>query len=66
MRERGGVLVHILRPDAPPVRAHGTEAGLAIGDNDLVINNDGDLAEFIAKIEAALHIAIRRTARHAA
>ena len=66
VRERGGVLVHILRPDAPPVRAHASEAGVAIGDNDLTIHNDADLAEFIAKVEDTLRIAILRTARHAA
>lgn len=66
VRQCGGVLVHILRPDAPPVRAHASEAGVAIGDNDLTIHNDGDLAEFIVKVRATLRIAMLITALHAA
>lgn len=66
VRERGGVLVHILRPYAPPVRAHATEAGVAIGDNDLVMHNEGDLGDFLRDIEHALAHIARRTAARAA
>jgi hypothetical protein len=66
VRERGGVLVHILRPDAPPVRAHASEAGVAIGDNDLTIHNDGDLAELRARVLEAVQRAAARAGRRAA
>lgn len=66
VRQRGGVLVHILRPDAPPVRAHATEAGLAIGDDDLVIHNDGDLAEFRQRVRETVQRVAARAGRRAA
>ncbi|MNZ93709.1 hypothetical protein D3C78_1127880 [compost metagenome] len=66
VRERGGVLVHILRPDAPPVRAHATEAGVAIGDNDLTIHNDGGLAELRERVLEAVQRAASRAGRRAA
>lgn len=66
VRERGGVLVHILRPDAPPVRAHASEAGVAIGDNDLTIHNDADLAELRERVLEAVQRAAARAGRRAA
>lgn len=44
VRNVGGLLVHVLRPDATQVRAHASEAGVVIQDSDVVINNTGDLA----------------------
>lgn len=66
VRERGGVLVHILRPDAPPVRAHASEAGVAIGDNDLTIHNDADLAELRERVLEAVQRVAARAGRRAA
>lgn len=66
VRERGGVLVHILRPDAAPVRGHTSEAGVAIADNDLTIHNDGDLAGFRQQVrDAVLRVAARAGCRAA-
>lgn len=66
VRQRGGAVVHILRPDAQAVHAHSSEAGIAIRDNDLVIHNEGDLADFLHAVEHALAHIARRTAAHAA
>lgn len=66
LRRRGGVVVHILRPEAPGVAAHSSEAGIEIRDNDLVMHNEGDLADFLRDIEHALAHIARRTAARAA
>lgn len=66
IRQRGGVVIHIQRPDAPDVAAHSSEAGIAIHDNDLVIHNDGELADFLRDVEYALANIARRTAQRAA
>ncbi len=66
VRQRGGVVIHILRPDAPGVAAHSSEAGIGIHDNDLVIHNDGELADFLNHVEQALGMAAERATRAAA
>lgn len=66
LRRRGGMVIHIQRPDAPGVAAHSSEAGIAIHDHDLVINNDGELADFLSDIEYATRVASRRVAWRAA
>lgn len=54
LRSKGGVIVHLVRPDADPVAAHCSEHGLARGPNDLVIHNDGSLAELYDKLDALI------------
>lgn len=66
LRQRGGVVVHIMRPDAPGVASHSSEAGIAVQDNDLVIHNEGELADFLRDVEHALAGIARRTAPRAA
>lgn len=66
LRQRGGVVVHIQRPDAEAVRGHSSEAGIEIRDNDLVIHNEGELADFLRDIEHAMAHIARRTAPRAA
>ncbi len=66
VRERGGVLIHIRRPDAPSVRAHASEAGVAFAADDLVIRNDGDLDELRRRVLDAVRLAAVRLAHRAA
>lgn len=66
IRERGGVVIHIQRPDAPSVATHCSEAGIAIRDSDLVIHNEGELSDFLEQIGLALDIVRHRAARKAA
>ncbi|SEQ10673.1 hypothetical protein SAMN04244573_01033 [Azotobacter beijerinckii] len=66
VRQRGGVLVHILRPDAPPIRTHATETGIAIGDNDLVIHNDSDPDGFRQRVRETVQRVAARAGRRAA
>lgn len=66
IRQHGGVVIHILRPDAEAVRSHSSEAGIAISDNDLVIHNDGDLVDLLAHVDDVLRTVIYRATRSAA
>lgn len=65
VRQRGGVVVHILRPDAEQIRAHSSESGIAIHDHDLVIDNDGDVADLLAHVEDVLRTVSYRATRSA-
>ncbi len=66
LRSKGGVIVHLMRPDADAVAAHSSEQGLAWDPNDLVIRNDGSLAELYDKLDALItqlhHRALQRAA----
>lgn len=54
IRAKGGIVVHLHRPDAPGVTAHSSESGIAVCDNDLVIHNDGTLEDLYAALEALM------------
>lgn len=43
IREEGGLLIHIERPDLPAVAAHASEAGVKWEPDDVVITNSGSL-----------------------
>lgn len=43
VREAGGVVVHVRRPNAPSVRKHITESGIAIEPEDIIIDNIGTI-----------------------
>lgn len=45
VRDSGGVLIHIQRPNAQKVNPHSSEAGVAKHDKDLVLLNSGSLQE---------------------
>jgi len=45
LRQHGGLILHLSRPDATPVRAHASEAGIYPRSGDVSIRNDGTLAE---------------------
>ncbi|MBX2809479.1 MAG: hypothetical protein KTR20_12715 [Cellvibrionaceae bacterium] len=52
LRQKGGTLVHILRPDAAPAPADETEQHLDIIDGDPVVHNTGSRQDFEKKILA--------------
>lgn len=57
LRERGAIIVHIERPGAGAageVGAHVSEAGVAFKDGDLLIKNDGNIADLFDKIDALM------------
>jgi len=45
LRQHGGLIIHLSRPDAAPVRAHTSEAGIYPRSGDVAIRNTGTLAE---------------------
>lgn len=51
VRKRGGIVVHVLRPDATEVNPHVSESGIGIQDNDLVLHNDGALDELFGQLD---------------
>ncbi|MDN6857250.1 deoxynucleotide monophosphate kinase [Pseudomonas sp. CAN2814] len=54
IRAKGGIVVHLHRPDAPGVAAHSSESGIAVFDNDLVIHNDGTLEDLYEALDALM------------
>lgn len=42
IRQRGGTIIHISRPDAAPVNPHTSEAGIHVKQPDLIVRNTGD------------------------
>ncbi|WP_095096646.1 deoxynucleotide monophosphate kinase [Pseudomonas sp. Irchel 3A5] len=58
IRKRGGIIVHLQRPDAETVNPHISEAGVSVHPDDLVLLNDASEAELIAAIDQ-LHRALR-------
>jgi hypothetical protein len=66
IRNQGGTVVHLLRPDATAVNPHVSEAGVAIHDNDFVIQNDADLQHLYAQLDHLMLILIRRQALRSA
>jgi hypothetical protein len=51
VRKRGGIVIHVLRPDATEVNPHVSESGIAIQDNDLVLHNDGALDDLTGQLD---------------
>jgi hypothetical protein len=62
VRDLGGVVVHIQRPDAQAVASHSSESGVAVHDNDFVIHNDEDLAHLYKQLDRLMGLLIRRQA----
>ena len=54
VRDRGGVIWHVRRDDAPQVRAHSSEAGIEVREGDVVLPNNGSLEELYARIDDLL------------
>lgn len=51
IRQRGGRIIHVVRPDALEVAAHVSEAGVPRHESDIVIVNDGSLVELYATVD---------------
>lgn len=67
LRQRGGSVVHILRPEAPSVASHSSEGGLVIHDNDFVLRNEGSLHELYEQAaQLMLILQARQRLRNAA
>lgn len=52
IRARGGIVVHLLRPEQPliPESGHVSEAGVVFGPGDIVLENDGTIDQLYAKV----------------
>lgn len=64
VRSKGGVILHITRPDAAAVASHSSEAGIARCSSDFALANEGTLDELYDKLDSfisSLH-RIRRAA----
>lgn len=51
IREAGGYIVHLVRPDALVVASHASEAGVRRESSDYAIVNDGSLADLERKVD---------------
>lgn len=51
VRSEGGVVWHIIRPDAPAVNAHSTESGIRQLPGDVVLMNDSTLPVLFERVE---------------
>ena len=60
VRKRGGVVIHLIRPDAPEVNPHSSELGIGIQDNDLVLHNIGSLEDLYGQIDEFVHVLVKR------
>jgi hypothetical protein len=53
IRSKGGVIVH-LRRHTQNIDYHASEAGIAVMEQDLVLDNSGTLADTLAKLHGFL------------
>lgn len=51
LRRHNGAIWHIVRNAAQKVNAHSSELGIAVGDNDVVIYNNGTLEQLAITVE---------------
>ena len=51
VREKGGLVIHLLRADAPNVNPHISESGISIHDNDLVLHNDASIEDMTGQLD---------------
>lgn len=51
VRKRGGIVIHLLRPDAIEVSPHVSETGIGIQDNDMVLHNDGAIEDLTGQLD---------------
>lgn len=58
IRQRGGTLIHIFRPDTQAVNPHISEAGIAANPADLTLTNYGTIEEFQRSLDKVF-LAIR-------
>ena len=66
VRKRGGMVIHLLRPDAAEVNPHISETGIGIQDNDLVLHNDGAIEDLFGQLDEIFEALVARANRFAA
>lgn len=54
IREAGGFVIHLVRPDALVVASHASEAGVSRESTDYTIVNDGTLEDLGHKVQAVM------------
>ena len=66
VRKRGGMVIHLLRPDAAEVNPHISETGIGIQDNDLVLHNNGAIEDLFGQLDEIFEALVARANRFAA
>lgn len=61
IRQRGGTIVHISRPDAAAVNPHVSEAGIQVKQPDLIVRNTSDREHLRYQIDDCVAVIRRRT-----
>jgi hypothetical protein len=54
VRSLGGLVIHLVRPSAPKIEQHISEAGVLVNDLDLVIHNNGTLEQLFDRVKETL------------
>jgi hypothetical protein len=65
VRSQGGIVVHIIRPDAQPVNAHISETPLRLGIKDATVHNTGSIEDFHSELRTLMIYLQRRYALNA-
>lgn len=60
IRQRGGTIIHIARPNAPAVNPHASEAGIQVKQLDLIVRNTGDREHLRCLIDDCVAVIRRR------
>ena len=55
LRRLGGQLWHVRRPSCAPARAHSSEKGIPAAPGDIIISNDGTLAELYIGVDLIIN-----------
>ena len=63
IRDRGGVVIHLLRPSAPVVNAHASEDGIQCLQQDLLLANYGTVDELRQNLDDIVELLRDRAAR---
>lgn len=66
IRQRGGTIIRMVRPDAPAVNPHTSEAGISLNEHDLLLCNTSSLAALREHIDNCVEIIRYRAQRPAA
>lgn len=66
IRQRGGTIIHIHRPDAQAVNPHASEAGILKQQDDLIARNTACLSALKVEIDCCIEVIYHRAQRPAA
>lgn len=62
IRSMGGVVVHVNRDNAPAVNPHISEAGIYRSGHDMVISNNGTIAELECRLDDLMRVITQEAA----